>query len=84
MKQLEEDFVMGVWSPPFSNSVAPLTSCNTAEPPSKRRQQKKNGKENNQPQAKGKTNKLQQKSGRKKKKQPGISRSFLSSCLLHR
>ncbi len=88
MERLEEDFVTGVWSPPFTDSVTLLATCNTAEPPSKRRRQQKTktktGKENNKQQTKtGKKNNKQQKSGGKenkqqnsggkKSKQPGIS-----------
>ncbi len=39
MEQLEEDFVSGTWSLPFSDNVEPSDDCNP-EPPSKRQRKK--------------------------------------------
>ncbi len=41
MERLEENFVTGVWSPPFTDNAILLASCKSAEPPNKRRRQQK-------------------------------------------
>ncbi len=80
MERLEENFVTGVWSPPFADNATPMATCNSAEPPNKRRpqqktkttskgkgnnkQQKSVGKDNKQHKSAGKGNKQQQISGK--------------------